>query len=70
MFPTGHTHFGYVDAIAGRNIRHVRGGVEVEPHSRTSVRVDLHSFWLSSGADGLYGPSLQLILPSRTTAGG
>ena len=62
MYPTGHAHLGFADVFAGRNLRDARVGVELEPARHLSLRLDAHGFWLSSPADGLYAPSLRLIV--------
>ena len=62
MFPTGHAHFGFADIFSGRNLRDLRVGVAWAPTPRSTIRVDAHNFWASNPADGLYAPSLSLVV--------
>ena len=68
MYPTGHQHSGFADLFGARNLRELRVGFAVQPTTRTSFRVDVRHFGLSTPGDGLYAPSLRQIVPSH--AGG
>lgn len=62
MYPTGHQHSGFADLFSARNLREARIGFAVEPTARTSLRVDVRDFGLSTPGDGLYAPStVQLV---------
>lgn len=63
MYPTGHAFFGFADVFSGRNLRNARVGFEAQPVSKATIRVDVHNFWLSELQDGLYSPSLRLVVP-------
>ena len=65
MYPTGHQHSGFADLFSARNLREMRVGFAVQPTARTSLRVDVRNFDLSTPGDGLYAPSLRQIVPSH-----
>jgi hypothetical protein len=53
-YPTAHLYYGYNDLVGWRNLQNVRLGFSAKPHSRLSVQVDYHAFWLANGNDNLY----------------
>ncbi len=54
LFPTGHLYLGVADLVGWRNIKAARGGVELKPHAKLQLAVDVFSFWLASPQDHLY----------------
>ena len=60
LFPTGHPHLGYIDAVGRQNIIDLRGGVEVTPlenrpwAKKAAVRTEYHMFWRQRDGDALY----------------
>lgn len=55
LFPTNHDKYGIADVVGWQNMRNVRVGVGVRPSPRIMAQLDIHSFWLASGRDALYG---------------
>jgi hypothetical protein len=60
LYPTGHPHLGYIDAIGRQNILDARGGLEVtflkdKPHAKkVTLRAEHHVFWRQSTDDAVY----------------
>lgn len=67
LYPTGHDKYGLADQVGWRNIRHLRGGLEVSPRAKWTVTGSYHSWWLSSVTDGLYSAGGALV--ARSAAG-
>jgi hypothetical protein len=68
LYPTGHDKLGLSDQIGWRNIRHLRGGVELPPWKKAVVTSSVHSWWLADGHDALYN-SAGAALIARKAAG-
>lgn len=62
LFPTAHLYLGIADRVGWRNTRSSRGGVELKPHRKVSVKFDFHSFWLANSRDHLYGAGGQVLV--------
>jgi hypothetical protein len=54
LFPTNHKFYGYMDFISLQNIHDVRGIVQLKPHSRVSMAIEAHGFWLADTHDNFY----------------
>ena len=60
LYPTGHLHLGYIDAIGRQNIVDARGGVELtllkdaRRAKKVTLRAEHHFFWRQSDADAVY----------------
>lgn len=68
-FPLGHAYFGYIDVVGRSNIHAVNTRLDFKVIPKTKVWLQLHSFWLDSVDDGLYGPGGTRIR-SNTTGNG
>ncbi len=63
-----HNMFTNADLFAWRNIRHVRGGVQLNPTRKATVSLDCHWLGLANAHDGLYnGPGVLVV---KAPAGG
>jgi len=54
LFPTNHKFYGYMDFVSLQNIHDVRGILQLKPHSRLSLAVEGHAFWLADTHDNFY----------------
>jgi len=54
LFPTNHKFYGYMDFVSLQNIHNVRGIIQLKPHSRVSLAVEAHGFWLADTSDNFY----------------
>ena len=74
MYPTAHDRFGISDQFGWQNIKAIRAGITIEPHSRWTVTGQWLDFWLASATDSLYNTSGGSIvrnalgLPATTSA--
>ena len=63
LFPTGHPHLGYIDAIGRQNIIDLRPGFELVPlekkawAQKVTLRTEYHLFWRESTSDVVYAAS-------------
>lgn len=57
LYPTAHDRFGIVDLFGWQNIRAVREGGTLMPHSRWSVSGQYLDFWVDSTVDAVYNTS-------------
>lgn len=64
LFPTNHGIYGVADRIARRNALNARAGIAVRPWSRTTLRLEGHTFHLASRGDALYAASGQVAVPA------
>ena len=69
LFPTGHPHLGYIDAIGRQNIMDLRGGLELtmlqdKPYvKKATLRTEYHQFWRESDADAVYNAGGAVLRP-------
>ena len=54
LFPTNHKFYGYMDFFSLQNIHDVRGIIQAKPHSRVSMAIEVHGFWLADTHDNFY----------------
>lgn len=54
LFPTNHKFYGYMDFFSLQNLHDVRGIVQLKPHSRLSLALEGHGFWLADTHDSFY----------------
>ncbi len=54
LYPTGHDKYGLSDQVGWKNIRHLRGGLELTPRKGLVVSGSYHSSWLAESRDALY----------------
>ncbi len=57
MYPTAHDRFGISDQFGWQNIKAIRSGITIEPHTRWTVTAQWLDFWLASATDSLYNTS-------------
>jgi hypothetical protein len=62
LYPTAHLWYGYNDVVGWRNLKNVRLGLQLQPHSKVKTSFDYHSFWLASRRDGLYNAAGKLTV--------
>ena len=54
LYPTNHKFYGYMDFFSWQNLHDVRAIFTIKPHSRLSLALEGHLFWLADTADNLY----------------
>lgn len=54
LFASAHDLYGLTDQVGWKNIRHVRGGVELKPKVNWTVSSKYSSYWLADPHDALY----------------
>jgi hypothetical protein len=54
LFPTNHKFYGYMDFVSLQNIHNIRAIYQMKPHSRVSLAVEGHAFWLADTSDSFY----------------
>ena len=59
LFPAPHRILGEMDLVALRNLRFLKGGVELSPRKDLKVNVDVIDLHLDSPRDGLYGLNMR-----------
>ncbi len=67
LYASNHNVFGLVDLLGWRNLRQVRGGVEVSPRKTMKATVDFRTLHLASRWDGLYGSSSSVLVKAPAT---
>jgi hypothetical protein len=55
LYATNHVKYGIADIVGWRNMRDAMQGRDWRPHRHWKLNFDLHSFWLDTRADYLYG---------------
>jgi len=70
LFPTGHTHLGYMDFVGWQNVVAVRGSIGLRP-GKVHVWLDVHHFSAWSPKDAWYAANGSVFIaadPLRTNA--
>ena len=62
LFPTGHGHFGYTDALGRFNIVDIRPGFQFKAFGGATVKFDFHNFWRADDNDALYNTGGGVII--------
>jgi Alginate export len=57
LYPSPHNKYGLADQIGWKNVRHLRGGVELTPIRRVSVAFNYHTWWVAERGDAVYAAS-------------
>ncbi len=71
LYPTNHKFYGYMDFYSWQNIHDVRLCFTLKPHSRLSVALEGHAFWMADTADSLYNVGgAARTTPGSTVGGG
>ena len=71
LYPTGHPHLGYVDAVGRQNVLDARGGVELTLRQdarymkKVTLRAEHHFFWRQSTEDALYNAGGAVLRPDN-----
>lgn len=66
LFPRG-AYFSESALIGPANLLDLHPGISVQPARTLTVSLDWDFFWRESVDDGLYGPSVNLVRPARTS---
>jgi hypothetical protein len=70
LYPTPHDKYGLADQIGWRNVRHVAGILEMNPHKSLVAQVKYHSWWLATATDGAYATNGSLLFLDSTGRSG
>ncbi len=70
MYPTGHDKTGLADQVGWKNIRDIRGGVQLRPGTNWVIAPIYHSYWLASATDALYTSSGTAIVQKADGSAG
>ena len=57
LFPTNHKFYGYMDFFSLQNVHDVRAIFQLKPHSRLTLALEGHAFWLADTHDSFYASS-------------
>ena len=57
LYPTTAFLYGRANRVGWRNHKDLRLGSEFKPHSKLTLLLEFHSFWLASKTDALYSPA-------------
>ncbi|MEZ5364916.1 MAG: alginate export family protein [Bryobacterales bacterium] len=68
LYPTGHLYQGVADRIGWQNVKDVRAGVTLKPHTKVRLNLDYFNFWLANKRDHLY--AVNGAVSVRTPQGG
>ncbi len=61
LYPTPHDKYGLTDQVGWKNIHHVAGIFEAQPHKGLILQAKYHNWWLASARDGLYNAGGALL---------
>ena len=67
LYPASHGVFGLVDLLGWRNLRQVRGAVEVTPKRTMKATFDVRTLHLASEYDALYGSTSSVLVKAPKT---
>ncbi len=62
LYPTAHLWYGFTDQEGWRNLKNIRLGLDLVPHTKLKLKLDFHSFWLATARDGLYNVGGRLLV--------
>ena len=71
LYPTGHDKLGLSDQVGWRNIRHLRGILDLPPVRKFAISTSVHTWWLAEKRDSLYsagGASLARVAAGAASA--
>lgn len=54
LYPTNHVHFGYMDLMSWKNMKHFSFGLQLRPTKASHVEVTGHKFYLNEKTDHWY----------------
>lgn len=65
LYPLGHAYLGYTDFVGRQNIidLHATTGVKLPVKKATTLRMDVHHFWLADEEDALYNAGGGVVRP-------
>jgi hypothetical protein len=61
LYPTGHDKYGLADQVGWKNIRNVRGGVDLKPAAKWQIRSRYEAWWLADPHDALYDAASNVV---------
>ena len=70
IYASNHDKYGLSDQIGGKNIHHIRSGVEFQPSKRLLASFRYSDYWLASSVDALYNTSGTVVARSATGSAG
>lgn len=70
LFPSAHDMYGLTDQVGWKNIRHIRGGLEIKPDPKWMVSGKYSSYWLADAHDALYNAASIVVAKSPSGAAG
>jgi hypothetical protein len=62
LYPTAHDRHGLADQVGWRNIRHLRGTVEMKPRPKWTLTPSYSAFWLANTRDALYNSQGNVVV--------
>jgi hypothetical protein len=65
LFPTNHIHFGYMDRMAWKNMRHFSASLNVRPSKDSHFEIWAHKFDLDTQADNWYGANQAMFVKTQ-----
>ncbi len=66
LYPTNHIHFGYMDRMSWKNMKHYSVGLQVRPTKASHFEVSGHWFALNEERDHWYGAAQTAFMRSAT----
>jgi hypothetical protein len=70
LYPSAHDKVGFADVFGWRNIRHVRGGLDLRTSPKWFFTVRHSALWLASARDALYTPQGAVIVQKADGSAG
>ncbi len=68
LYPTNHSHYGYMDYASWKNMQDIRGGISLEPYKRVSITADYHILSLYTNKDDWYSASGAVLVSTDGVA--
>ena len=66
LFPTNHIHFGYMDRMSWKNMKHFTANLMLRPTKNSHLDISGHKFYLTEVGDNWYGASQAIFVTSPT----
>lgn len=70
LYPTNHSHYGFMDYMAWKNMQDIRAGIGFKPMEKVGVTADYHVFSLYTNKDNWYKASGAVMIPTDGVAPG
>lgn len=68
LYPTNHSHYGYMDYMSWKNMQDIRAGIELKPMEKVSITADYHILFLYTNKDNWYKASGAVMIPTDSVA--